>query len=77
MNNRIIGGVIHISLYRDMCREYGQEFVDKAIKEACLIIDDPFCPKHGRASRPITVEGLRCDCMTYENITRAYREGTK
>lgn len=23
---------------------------------------DPFCPKHGRRSRPITIEGLRCDC---------------
>ena len=23
---------------------------------------DPFCPRHGRASRPIEVEGLICDC---------------
>lgn len=24
--------------------------------------DDPFCPRHGRESRPALVEGLRCDC---------------
>lgn len=23
---------------------------------------DPFCPMHGRKSRPIEVPGLRCDC---------------
>lgn len=25
---------------------------------------DPFCPCHGRASRPIEVPGLRCDCRS-------------
>lgn len=25
---------------------------------------DPFCPRHGRASRPIEIPGLRCDCWT-------------
>jgi hypothetical protein len=25
-------------------------------------MSDPFCPRHGRASRPIEVPGLRCDC---------------
>ena len=25
-------------------------------------IDDTFCPRHGRASRPVEVPGLRCDC---------------
>src|SRR5258708_15573938 len=24
--------------------------------------DDPFCPRHGRASRPSEIPGLRCDC---------------
>lgn len=23
---------------------------------------DPFCPRHGRRSRPIEVPGLHCDC---------------
>jgi hypothetical protein len=26
------------------------------------ITDDPFCPRHGRKSRPVTIDGLRCDC---------------
>lgn len=25
-------------------------------------IPDPFCPCHGRTSRPIEIPGLRCDC---------------
>lgn len=24
--------------------------------------NDPFCPRHGRASRRVEVPGLRCDC---------------
>lgn len=24
--------------------------------------DDPFCPRHGRESRPTDTPGLRCDC---------------
>lgn len=23
---------------------------------------DPFCPRHGRRSRPVEIPGLRCDC---------------
>ena len=30
-------------------------------------MEDRFCPRHGRASRPIEVPGLRCDCPVYEN----------
>lgn len=30
--------------------------------ERLLALIDPFCPRHGRASRPIEVPGLRCDC---------------
>jgi hypothetical protein len=25
---------------------------------------DPFCPRHGRRSRPVEIRGLRCDCET-------------
>ena len=25
-------------------------------------MSDPFCPRHGRASRPAETPGLRCDC---------------
>jgi hypothetical protein len=25
--------------------------------------DDPFCPRHGRRSRPAETPGLRCDCL--------------
>lgn len=28
--------------------------------------DDPFCPRHGRASRPTLTDGLRCDCSSNE-----------
>lgn len=24
--------------------------------------EDPFCPRHGRASRPVEIPGLRCTC---------------
>jgi len=27
---------------------------------------DPFCPRHGRQSRPIEIPGLRCDCAADE-----------
>ena len=27
--------------------------------------DDPFCPQHGRASRPITIEGLHCEALPH------------
>lgn len=23
---------------------------------------DPFCPRHGKKSRPVEILGLRCDC---------------
>lgn len=31
--------------------------------------EDPFCPRHGKTSRPIEVPGLRCDCE--ENLRPA------
>lgn len=30
--------------------------------ERLLAMIDPFCPRHGRASRPAEIPGLRCDC---------------
>lgn len=27
-----------------------------------LQVVDRFCPRHGRTTRPVTIEGLRCDC---------------
>jgi NTP pyrophosphatase (non-canonical NTP hydrolase) len=33
---------------------------------------DPFCPRHGRASRPVEVPGLRCDCRSDRG--RIYQE---
>ncbi len=32
--------------------------------------NDPFCPRHGRASRPVEVPGLRCDCLENQRARR-------
>ena len=29
---------------------------------------DRFCPRHGRASRPVEVPGLRCDCLDVDSL---------
>lgn len=33
---------------------------------------DPFCPRHGRASRPTLTPGLRCDCEANQRAAMGY-----
>jgi hypothetical protein len=44
------------------------------VSESKPIVSDMFCPRHGRASRPVEIAGLRCDCGGYR-IEIAAEEG--
>lgn len=41
---------------------YIEREIAKRERDALAVVADPFCPRHGRRSRPAEVPGLRCDC---------------
>jgi hypothetical protein len=54
------------------CEKHGGD--SRAVKEMEAHVQtahDLFCPQHGRKSRPLTIEGLRCDCEKSWPLTQA------